>query len=359
MGAARGQGRRDGAPDADALDKEARVPYNSSHFEGSYFSKIRPNTLSKGDLMSVSAPSLPTRLALPCRFTRGLWILPLFVALLSAIFVVPSQAQPTRETVVVVDFDVAPTLDPLLGRKAADAFAVELQRSGNYEVVTRQRVEEAIVQQAGLGDPLDVVTQVRLAQVLGARYVFTGQVVGVATTPTGASRVRLDLRQLEAATGDYINGTQAEASADQRTIEAARELLTDEAINKVAFVAARQLRAPYRREGSVLNATREDVELSIGARDGVVNGQRYAVLRDLPNRATGVTERRKIGELAIIAVDSNQSTGALVSGGAVGARTGDRIRQIYSITGNQSSILNSRARRNFGSSRRNRSRTGF
>lgn len=309
--------------------------------------------------MSVSAPSIPTRRAVPRPFTRGLWILPLFVALLAAMLVVPAHAQPTRETIIVLDFDVVPTLDPLVGRKAADAFAVELQRSGNYEVVTRQRVEEAIAQQAGLGDPLNDVTQVRLAQALGASTVFTGQVVDIATTPLGASRVRLDLRQLEAATGDYVNGTQVEASADQRTIELARELLNDEAINKAAFIAVRQLSAPYRREGALLNATRNDVELSIGARDGVVNGQRYAVLRDFANRATGVTERRKIGELVIIAVDSNQSTGALVAGGTVGARTGDRIRQIYDATVRQSSILNSRARRNFGSSRKNKSRTGF
>ncbi|MBW3635537.1 MAG: hypothetical protein KY445_03595 [Armatimonadetes bacterium] len=307
----------------------------------------------------MSAPSLPTRPSAPFRFARGLWILPLLVTLLAAMLVVPAHAQPTRETVVVLDFDVVATLDPLAGRKAADAFAVELQRSGNYEVVTRQRVEEAIAQQAGLGDPLNDVTQVRLAQALGASTVFTGRVVGIATTPQGASRVRLDLRQLEASTGDYVNGTQVEASADQRTIEIARELLNDEAINKAAYVAVRQLSAPYRRQGSLLNATRNDVELSIGARDGVVNGQRYAVLRDFANRATGVTERRKIGELVIIAVDSNQSTGTLVSGGAVGARTGDRIRQIYDVTVNPSSVLNSRARRTFGSSRKSKSRTGF
>lgn len=309
--------------------------------------------------MSVSAPSISPRPSAPCRFTRGLWILPLFVALLAAAFVGPAQAQPTRQTIIVLDFDVAPTLDPLLGRKAADAFAVELQRSGNYEVVTRQRVDEALVQQTGLGDPLNDVTQVRLAQVLGAGIVFTGRVVGVETTPTGASRVRLDLRQLEAATGDYVNGTQTEASADQRMIEIARELLVDEAINKAAFVAVRQLSAPYRREGSVLNATRQDVELSIGARDGVANGQRYTVLRDILNRASGIVERRKIGEMVIVAVDSNQSTGALVSGGTVGARTGDRIRQIYDVRSNRSPLVNSRARRDFGSSRKSKSRTGF
>lgn len=307
--------------------------------------------------MSVSSPSISTRPAAPRRFAHALWILPLFVALLAAIFVVPAQAQ-TRETVVVLDFDVAPTLDPLAGRKAADAFAVELQRSGNYEVVTRQRVDETITQQVGLGDPLNDLTQVRLAQVLGAIYVFSGRVTGIQTTALGATRVSMEIRQLEGATGDYINGTQIVVGADQRVIEVARELLVDEAINKAAFAAVRELSALYRREGSILNATREDVELSIGARDGVARGQRYAVLRDQFNPTRRITERRKIAEVVILAIESNQSTAAVVAGGVVGARTGDRIRQIYDIT-NRAPVVNSRARRTFRSTRKTTTRTGF
>lgn len=260
------------------------------------------------------------------------WFLPLVMALMAAFASAPAQAQAPIQTVVVLDFAVAGGLDPLLGRKAADAMAVELQRSGDFEVVTRQRVEEAVGQQAGLQPPFNDTAQVRLAQAVGARSVFSGRVADVNIAPSRSARVRLEVKQLDAATGDYINGTGVTETTEQKLQSVANEILVDEAINKASFSAVRSIKQTTLPEGQVLNTTTDDVELSIGARNGVASGQRYTVLRDVFNKAKQITERVKIGELTVSRVESDQSVGRLSAGGAAGIRTGDRIRKIFVTT---------------------------
>lgn len=299
--------------------------------------------------MSVPSHSLPTRSVAPRRISLLLtrdaswmrvmaraalcgWFLPLLMALMTAFSSAPAQAQTPPQTVVVLDFAVAPGLDPLLGRKAADGLAVELQRSGDFEVVTRQRVDEAVGQQAGLQPPFNDTAQVRLAQAVGARSVFSGRVAGVNITPGRSARVRLEVKQLDAATGDYINGTGVTETTEQKLQDVANEILVDEAINKSVFSAVRSVKQTTLPEGQVLNTTRDDVELSIGARNGVAPGQRYTILRDVFNRAKQITERVKIGELTIARTESDQSVGILSAGGAAGVRTGDHIRKIFVTT---------------------------
>ncbi len=243
-----------------------------------------------------------------------------------------AYAQAPIQTVVVLDFDVAAGIDPLVGRKAADALAVELQRSGDFEVVTRQRVQDAVGQQAGLQPPFNDTAQARLAQAVGASSVFSGRVAEVAVSSGRSARVRLEVKQLDAPTGDYVNGTGVTETTAQKLQTVANESLVDEAINKAAFSAVRSVRQTTLPEGQVLNTTTEDVELSIGSREGVSAGQRYSVLRDVFNRAKQITERTKIGELTIARVENDQSVGRLSAGGQAGIRTGDRIRKIFVTT---------------------------
>lgn len=270
------------------------------------------------------------------RAALGGWLLPLLLALFAAFGAAPAQAQDAatpNQTVVVLDFAVADGLDPLLGRKAADALAVELQRSGEYTVVTRSQVEDAVGQQAGLQPPFNDTAQIRLAQTVGARSVFSGRIVGIAVTPGRLARAGVEVTQLDSATGDYINGTQVFESTEQKLQPVANEILVDEALNKAAFSAARSIKQTNLPVGTVLNTTANDVELSIGARNGVANGQRYSVLRDVFNQGRQVTERLKIAELRITRTENDQSVAVLSAGGAAGVRTGDRIRKIF-VPGN-------------------------
>lgn len=263
------------------------------------------------------------------RFVLAGWLLPVFFALFAALQTTPAHAQTPVQTVVVLDFAVANGLDPLLGRKAADGLAVELQRSGDFEVVPRARVEEAVQQQAGLQPPFNDTAQIRLAQALNARSVFSGRIVAVNVNPGRSATVNVEVRQLDVATGDYLNGTQVIEPAEQRLSAVANEILIDEALNKAVFSAVRSMRQTTLPVGAVLNTTRDDVELSIGARNGVAIGQRYSVLRDVYNRAKNVTTREKIAEVTITRVENDQSTARVSAGGAGGVRTGDRVRQIF------------------------------
>jgi len=258
------------------------------------------------------------------------WLLPLVFALFVSFSSVPAHAQDQpAQTVVVLDFATSNGIDPLLGRKAADALAVELNRTGLYKVVARQDLQKAVGEQAGLQPPFNDTAQQRLAEAVGASSVFSGQITGLQVTPNQSAQVRILVRQLDAVTGDYINGTQNIEPTEQKLTPIANEVLVDEAINKVAFAAVRSMRQTTLPFGSVLNTTRYDMELSIGTRNGVSVGQRYTVLRDVFNAGRNVTERVKTGEVTITSVEADQATAKVTTGGAAGVRTGDYVRQIF------------------------------
>ena len=260
------------------------------------------------------------------------WLLPIFFALFATLTlnapVAQAQGAPAQ-TVIVLDFDVARGLDPLLGRKAADGLAVELQRSGSYDVVPRQRVEETVSQQAGLQPPYNNIAQIKLAEAVNASSVFSGRITGVEVSPGRSARVTLEASQLDVITGDFINGTVVSESTQQKLGEVASEILVDEAINKAVFGAVRSMRQTTLPVGTVLNVATDEVVLSIGADAGVSSGQRFTVLRDKYDPARNVTERRKIGEVTIVRVNATQSTARVSAGGREGVRTSDRVRQIF------------------------------
>src|SRR5690606_22227853 len=67
----------------------------------------------------------------------------------------PALAQLDTQTAVVLDFEITPGYDPILGRKAADALAVELQRQNQFETVSSQKVQ--IVPRQRLGQIITVI----------------------------------------------------------------------------------------------------------------------------------------------------------------------------------------------------------
>ncbi|MDF2439363.1 MAG: hypothetical protein JWN98_347 [Abditibacteriota bacterium] len=239
------------------------------------------------------------------------------------------RAQSAVQPTVVLDFSVNDKDDPILGRKTADALAVELQRSGDFEVIPRQQVEEAVRTQPGLRPPYNEPTQARLAGVVGARSVFSGRVVRVLLSARRSARIQIEVRQLDAATGDFINGTQISEVTTDKLEDVDNDVLIDEAINKAAFAAVRAMKQTRLPEGTVMNVTRSDVETNLGTRSGAAPGQRYSVLRDVFNRALGRVERVKVGEVTIVRVEADASTAVLSAGGQAGVKTGDKVRQIF------------------------------
>lgn len=258
------------------------------------------------------------------------WLLPLFFALFAALQTPAAQAQGApAQSVIVLDFATGNGLDPLLGRKAADGLAVELQRSGSFDVVPRSRVEEAVDQQAGLQPPFNNTAQIKLAETVNASSVFSGTITAVDLNPGKSARVTLQVSQLDVITGDFINGTVVSEPTEQKLGTVASEILIDEAINKAVFAAVRAMRQTTLPQGTVLNVGTDESVLSIGADGGAATGQRYTILRDKYDAARNVTERRKIGEVTITRVNANQSNARLSAGGTEGIKTGDRVRQIF------------------------------
>jgi len=269
-----------------------------------------------------------------------------------------AQAPSSVTTAVVLDFEVAPGLDPVLGRKAADAVAIEMKSSGDYDVVSRQRLEEIVATVPGLRAPYTPDTSRRLGESVGANVVIDGRIVAanVATqvapavpvssktasnstvtlgtsiapgTRVRTARVQMELRQLEVRTGDYTNGAQPTTITTDAFDELDDDVLIDQSLDKAAYNAVRQIRLYVPNEATILNNTATDVELNRGYRDGVRVGQVYSVMRDINNSRRRIVERIKVAEIRITRIDANQSTAVLSSGGAVGVRTGDKARRIF------------------------------
>ncbi len=258
------------------------------------------------------------------------WLLPIFFALFATLSTPAAQAQGApAQSVIVLDFATGPGLDPLLGRKAADGLAVELQRSGSFDVVPRSRVEEAVDQQAGLQPPYNNTAQIKLAETVNASSVFSGKITAVDLNPGRSARVTIEVSQLDVITGDFINGTVVSEPTEQKLGTVASEILVDEAINKSVFAAVRSMRQTTLPVGTILNVGTDEFVISIGADGGASVGQKYTLLRDKYDAARNVTERRKIGEVTITRVNASQSNARLSAGGTEGVKTGDRVRQIF------------------------------
>ncbi|MBV9867542.1 MAG: hypothetical protein JO316_19495 [Abitibacteriaceae bacterium] len=271
------------------------------------------------------------------RGVLAVWATPLLLAILATASITiaptPAQAQAAPQRVIVLDFATAPGIDPVIGRKAADALAVELQNSRNYQVITRQDVEQLIAKTPSLTPPFDEATQSRLGQAAGARSIFSGRIVGVNVQNHRSARIQVEVRQLDVTTADYINGAQVTEVTADKLQDTDNDVLIDEAINKVASTSLRVMRQTPVPEGVVLNVAREEININLGARNGVAPGQRFSVLRDLLNRALSspgndVVERVKVAEIAIDKVEADQAI-AHATRGRTGVRTGDRVRQIF------------------------------
>ena len=246
-----------------------------------------------------------------------------------------------NSTAVVLDFEVEPGIDPILGRKAADAVAVEMEGSSDFTVVPRQQVEDAVATKSGLRAPYTPATQLRLGQTVEARVVISGRILTAVVGNQAANprvreaRVEIAVRQLDTRSGDFINGTQALETATDQLSEVDDDTLINQATDKAAYTAVRALRLQIFPEGTVMNTTRNIIETNLGARNGVRIGQRYSVSRDVANKSRGANEatitvdRIKVGEIVINEVEQDQSRAIPAAGGALGIRTGDKIRRIF------------------------------
>jgi hypothetical protein len=254
----------------------------------------------------------------------------------------PAQAQLDTQTVAVLDFQVMPGLDPNLGRKAADALAVELQTSTANDPVSRQRIEvvprqrmlEVLRDTTALTPPYTDIVQARLADALNATSVFSGRVLSATVSSGKKARVTVEVIQFETSMGDYANGSVSSQSAVSEFGLLDNDLLIDEALNKAVYAALLDIKRKPFPIGTVQIVTMPGSALiNLGVRNGVSRGQKYAILRDVyrgrDSTDRDIVERIKIGEMIITKIDIDQATGILTSGGGAGVKINDKVRKMY------------------------------
>lgn len=278
-----------------------------------------------------------------CFVRRRIWggLIPLFA--LSGLLAVnrPATAQLNTQTAVVLDFEVSPGEDPILGRKASDALAVELQRQNQFETVTsqkvqivpRQRLEQLITEQAGLVAPFTNVVQSRLGQVAGASRVYSGRIMSVLVSDHRLARVTVELRLLDVPTRTYINGAVASQEAVSIDSSMDNDLLVDQAINKAVYSALMDIKSKPLPLGTVQNVTVKEMFLNIGTRNGVLKGQRYVVIRPLyrgrDSESKDVVQSTRVAEVIVTSAEMDQASAVVISGGGAGVKTGDKVHLIY------------------------------
>src|SRR5690606_16923203 len=86
---------------------------------------------------------------------------------------------------------------------------------------------------------------------------------------------------LDVPTSTYINGAVVSQEAVSIDESMDNDLLIDQAINKAVYAALMAVQAKPLPLGTVQNVTVGEMFLNIGTRNGVLKGQRYAVIRPL------------------------------------------------------------------------------
>jgi hypothetical protein len=253
----------------------------------------------------------------------------------------PALAQLDTQTAIVLDFEVTPGYDPILGRKAADALAVELQRENQYETVTsrkvqvvpRQRLGQIITDNAGLIAPYTQVVQTRLGQIAGASRVYSGRIMSVLVSDHRLARVTLELRLMDVPTSTYINGSVVSQEAVSIDESMDNDLLIDQAINKAVYAALMDIKSKPLPLGTVQNVTVGELFLNIGTRNGVLKGQHYAVIRPLylgrNSDSSDVVRSTRVAEVIVTSAEMDQAIATIISGGGAGVKTGDKVHLIY------------------------------
>jgi hypothetical protein len=197
----------------------------------------------------------------------------------------PAQAQLSRlKSVIALDFGVLPTVraSSILGRNATDAVALEMARSGQYDVRPRSEVNQAL-QEQGLSLPLTVNGVQRIGNAMSVDFALTGDINNVVFTESPRrAKVTLSVRLVDIASGEFINGaidtgfspvSPAGTTPDDET-------LINQAINDASYSAVRTINERRIPDATVLIVRgRDAIQINRGAQDGIQQGMEMVILR--------------------------------------------------------------------------------
>jgi len=256
---------------------------------------------------------------------RGLVVLFLWPLVLCSLVGKSAQAQSKVKTIAVMDFEnTTKRQGAALGRKAADAVALQLSPAA-YEVLSRDAVARRIAT-LGLGTPLDRNGLAKLAAGMredGLSEIFTGRVL-TAEVRQGQPRqahVRIEIRVMDADTGEFTNGAIGDASSSPRREDVSADVLIDEALGKAAFQAVTALQTRTIPRGTVLMSKGGEVIINIGAEQGVSAGMEMVILRD----------KMKVARVEVVSVTNRDCT-ARVKEEIRGIAPEDEARALYATS---------------------------
>jgi len=230
--------------------------------------------------------------------------------------------------VVILDFEnVSDRPDPVLGRKAADALAVQLDPE-RYEVIERATVQNYL-DDLKLTLPLDRDSQMRLGRALNKAGVsvyaiITGQVrsAKVVPGPRGVEgRVELAVLMRDLSTEEYVNGAlQTASSSPKPGYEANEDALIDEALTTAADKCVLTMASQRLAEATIMVVRRDAALINAGIRDGMRVGMKMIVMRF----------REPVGYLVLHNVDEKHSE-ATITQNLRGIAERDKAIVIYEL----------------------------
>ncbi|MHB1457845.1 MAG: hypothetical protein ACYC0V_13125 [Armatimonadota bacterium] len=250
----------------------------------------------------------------------------------------PAAAQSGTMEVAVVDFlNLSKTTpDAMYAKMATDAVVVELLRSGKFSVTADDALKSKMVElgfrtqdDQGANIYLTDSNLQRLGQEVGATSVITGEISTInIDDKKKKAEVRVAVRMLDVASGEWINGAVAVGVSHARVSYESQKDADSiiEAINDAARKAVDSMVSYIIPEATILGtAGTSEILMNRGTQDGIKTGMDLIVLR---RGETGIDE--VVGKIRVQSVSDTDSRAKVVNAPR-GVKPGDHVRAIFKL----------------------------
>ncbi len=231
----------------------------------------------------------------------------------------PAAAQGVLKTVAVLPFVNKSETFPgdQYGRAAADAFALALEATKQFEVTSAAELD-AVLRSRDVWPPLDTTQLEEIGRDLGVDMVAEGTVTALnVNIKRGQGTAGINVRLLDVAVGEFLNGAQERVTTGRRPrpYDLVEDRLISEALRQVSDAAVGQIVSKQVPKGSVLLVDDTGAAtLSLGFQEGLREGHVVVTLRPTWVPETEQVILRKVGTMDIVAVNPHLSVGKRRSG---------------------------------------------
>jgi len=243
------------------------------------------------------------------------------------------SARAPTVTVAVMNFSGGPLVEERLRFSMSDILITDLVNTGRFEVVERDQLDVVLAEQKLQQDGLTDVsaTALQLGKLINAELIVFGMVTSATHEKVDRfaydlmrSKVSVDIRAVDASTGQVVVSQTAEGAAESKVITTANgevvsgstdyDALDVDASRSALEQVARRLAEAFPLVGLVAHADGETVFLDAGAARGVRVGDDFVVFRrgrEITHPTTGGHlgwEKVVIGTVQVTSVDAQLAT---------------------------------------------------